>query len=73
MCVCVCMCLVLLSSCVSECLRTSICIRAVETHVKKPRFLGFFKNLTNLKSYVFRFIRFFDFQVRFFTFSCQTL
>ena len=45
-------------------------IRAVETHFKKPRYFRFF---LNLKTWKVRFFRFFDFQVKFFTFSCQTL
>jgi len=46
---------------------------AVQAYFEKPRFLGFSKNLKNLKSKVFSFFEFLDFYVRIFTFSCQTL
>ena len=47
--------------------------RAVETHLKKPRFSGFLEKPKKSKKLGFRFFRFFDFPVRIFTFSCQTL
>jgi len=50
----------------------SVFHRAVEAHFKNPKFFRFLKKLKFLKVRFLGF-RFFDFQVRIFAFSCQTL